>query len=354
MIKQKYLLLILTFLFSFSMSLAQEDPDTARKASIDRFSMEAGHLFVRDNMNGLPGPNEPIDFDKVPFITKGFGPNGELIAYYNFDVQPTKPAPIYALFKPGESIPVQGQMNIIDVIPGDSAYNDIWEVQKVTVPANYIANTVTSYQQIKDSGYTIENTNILVNCPVVPDSSIAGMRWNGNDFGLTRGWYRNMVVYYFNFAEKQLMAEADTLHAEPIYVSFNINPNQMGGGPPSGFKTDSLTGRAHNVAASIPSDTDYSPLWSVNIYDNADFNSVYDLTSAQSANILAAGAAIVNCPIVAQYAKIDRFSMKTAHLFIRDTSNKFPGSNSPIDFDQTPFITKGFGTCRRANLLLQF
>jgi hypothetical protein len=320
------------------------DPDTAAAASIDRFSMEAGHLFVRDNMNGLPGPNMPIDFDNPPFITKGFGPNGELIAYYNFDVQSTKPAPIYVLFKDGESNPVQGQMNIIDAIPGDTSYNDMWQVYKVTVPADYVANSITSYQQIADSAYMMEKTDILVNCPVVPEGSVARMRWNHNDFGLTEGWYRGMVVYYFNFSEKQIMPDnMGMIPLSPIYVSFNINPGQAGGGPPSGFKTDERTGRAHNVAATIPPDMGYSPYWIVNIYDNADFDNVYDLMSAQSANILAAGAAIVNCPIVAQYAKIDRFSMDAAHLFIRDTANKLPGPNAPVDFDMEPFISKGLG-----------
>ncbi len=320
------------------------NPDTAQRASIDRFSMEAGQLFVRDNSNGLPGPNEPVDFDKPPFITKGYGPNGELIAYYNFDVQSTEPAPIYVLFKDGESAPVQGQMNIVNDIPGDSAYNDIWEVQKVTVPADYVVNSITSYQEIVDSGYTIEETTMLVNCPIVPDGSVARMRWNHNDFGLTEGWYKGEVVYYFNFIEKSIMTDnMDMVPLSPIYVSFNINPGQAGGGPPSGFKTDQKTGRAHNVAATLPTDNAYSPMWMVNIYDNADFDKVHDLASAQSVNILAAGAAIVNCPIVAQYEKIDRFSMEAAHLFVRDTLNKLPGPNEPVDYDQPPFITKGLG-----------
>ncbi|MGA9291513.1 MAG: T9SS type A sorting domain-containing protein [Ignavibacteriaceae bacterium] len=320
------------------------DPDTSQKANIDRFSMEAGHLFVRDNNNGLPGPDEPIDFDKPPFITKGLGPNGELIAYYNFDVQPTVPAPIYVLFKEGESTPVQGQMNIVDVIPGDTAYNDIWEIQKVTVPADYVVNTIISYQQIVDSGYTIEETPMLVNCPLVPDGSVARMRWNHKDFGLTEGWYRGEVVYYFNFFEKSIMTNNDDMiPLSPIYVSFNINPGQAGGGPPSGFKTDEKTGRTHNVAATLPIDNTYSPMWMVNIYDNSDFDKVHDLASIQTVNILAEGAATVNCPIVAQYEKIDRFSMDAAHLFVRDTSNNLPGPNEPIDFDQVPFITKGLG-----------
>ncbi|MEJ2193374.1 MAG: T9SS type A sorting domain-containing protein [Ignavibacteriaceae bacterium] len=61
---------------------------------------------------------------------------------------------------------------------------------------------------------------------------------------------------------------------------------------------DDGTGLTHNVPATLPGDTLYSPLWFVNIYDNTDFDMVHDLTSAQAANILVFGAAIVNCPIV--------------------------------------------------------
>src|SRR5271157_3027655 len=52
------------------------DPMKAQRASIDRFSAAAGHLQMRDSMNHLPGPNEPVDFDKGPFVTTGFGPHG--------------------------------------------------------------------------------------------------------------------------------------------------------------------------------------------------------------------------------------------------------------------------------------
>ncbi len=58
---------------------------------------------------------------------------------------------------------------------------------------------------------------------------------------------------------------AGMIPTSPIYVSFNINPGLPGGGPPSGFKTATITGRAHNVAASLPADNYYSPLWFVNI-----------------------------------------------------------------------------------------
>ena len=294
-----YIFAVFCLLTGLSSITAQVDPDTAMKASIDRFSMEAGHLFVRDSTNGLPGPNEPIDFDQGPFITQGLGPNGEFVSYYNFDVQPTDPAPIYVLFREGEVDPVEGQLNIVGVIPGDPGYNDFWRVNKVTVPQNYVANTITDVAEIIDSEYVIEETDIIVNCPIVPDNSKAALRYNPNeDPGLTKGWYDTNVVFYFNFSEKALMVDGSGMvPLSPIYVCFNINPGEPGGGPPSGFKTDS-TGRTHNVPGTLPEDELYSPLWSVNIYDNADFNMVHDLESAMMANILAMGAAIVNCPIV--------------------------------------------------------
>ena len=273
-------------------------PVVAEYEKIDRFSMDAAHLFVRDTMNKFPGPNEPVDFDDPPFITNGLGPKGEWISYYNFDVQPREPAPIYVLFNSMTESPIDEQHNIIDVVPGDMGYNDFWEVHKVMVPGDYVANSITSLQGIKDAGYMIEETKMLVNCPVVPEGSTAKMRLTNESPDLTTGWYKGKIVYYFNFSEKALMTDNNDMVPESdIYVSFNINPGVDGGGPPSGFKTDT-SGRAHNVTETLPSDAAYSPLWSVNVYDNADFDMVHDLVSAQSAHILDTSVAYVNCPVV--------------------------------------------------------
>ncbi len=273
-----------------------KDPATAEVASVDRFSVAAGMLMVRDANNGLPGPNEPVNFDQAPFITKGFGPAGQTVEYYNFDVRPTAAAPIYVLFKEGSTTPVDGQLNIINVIPGDAGYNDFWRVTKVIVPTNYVANTVTSLSEIKAKGYAMETTDMLVNCPVVPKGSTADKNLNGNANQLVMGWYQGKIVFYFSFEEKKLMGSSVPL--SPIYVTFNINPDMMGGGPPSGFVSEMGNNQTHNVVATLPMDTGYSPLWSVNVYDNADFMNVGNLSQAQMANVLAMGVATVNCPIV--------------------------------------------------------
>lgn len=333
MLRINYLIILLLVAILSLPTMAQVDPDTAMTASIDRFSMDAGHLFVRDSTNNLPGPNEPINFDQEPFFSMGFGPDGEFISYYNFDVMLTDPAPIYVLFKDGAPGPVPDQLNIVGVIPGDMGYNDFWRVYKVTVPQTYVANTLTSESDVMNSGYPITETDILVNCPIVPDGSTAMLRYNtSEDPGLTRGWYDTTVVFYFNFSEKELMVDGSGMvPLSPIYVSFNINPGEPGGGPPSGFMTDS-TGRTHNVVETLPEDALYSPLWFVNIYDNADFDMVHDLASAQMANILVMGAANVNCPVVENESSsaVEQFgnSLPTGYELNQNYPNPFNPSTT--------------------------
>jgi len=280
------------------------DPNQATKVRIDRFGSGFATLFVRSASNGLPAENAPIDFDVAPFITQGLGPNGETIKYYNFDVLPEESAPIFMLFREGEPEPVDGQLNIINVIPGDQGYNDFWHVHKVTVPKDYVANTIASVDELMQKGYLIEQTNKLVNCPVVPEGSTASLRFRPEESnGLIRGWYKNQLVFYFSFEEKQLTVDLPAsghplVPLSDILVSFNINPDQPGGGPASGFMTETGTEQTHNVTQTLPTDTEYSPFWDVDVYDNADFNNVSDWNSAMNANIIGLGVALVNCPVV--------------------------------------------------------
>lgn len=277
------------------------NPDSAPKAMIDRFSDEAGHLQKRSASPSLPGPNAAVNFDQGPFITQGLGPSGEVIKYYNFDVQPTAPAPIYVPMKGGS--PVPGQLNIVDVIPGDPGYNDFWQVVTVTVPDSYVANTLTNADDVLASGYAMKMTDTLVNCPIVPDGSTASLRDTGDTSGtaLTRGWYEDTVVHYFNFGEKAggIKASNGMVPTSPIYVTFNDDSM----GPASGFKTEPGTMQTHNVTATLPSDATYSPLWAVIPYPNTEFDKVNDATTAAKAAAGGAVAANVNCPVVSVQSK---------------------------------------------------
>lgn len=274
------------------------DVATAQKVSVDRFSSTAGHLQVRTATNGIPAANAPVNFDQGPFITKGLGTQGQHVEYYNFDVQSTTPAPIWVLFREGETTPVAGQLNIIDVLPGEMGYNDFWQIVKVTVPSNYKANEVASYDEIVQRKYKLEVTTQLVNCPVVPEGSTAAKRLNGESTALVLGWYDEKIVSYFNFGEKALSTSAGLVPTAPIYVSFVINAtSDPASGPASGFKTETGSMQTHNVVGAMPTDAGYSPLWIVNAYDNANFGAVTNLQTALAINQTNLGAA-VNCPLV--------------------------------------------------------
>jgi hypothetical protein len=276
---------------------APADPDKAPVAAVDRFSDKAAHLQLRTPDNHLPAPNQPVDFDSGPFITQGLAPKtGKPVRYYNFDVQTTMPAPVYVLYREGEDKPVAGQLDIIDTLPGEAGYNDFRQVWKVTVPKDYVANTIVEAGALKDAGYKMEQTPSLRNMPVVPDKSTAKMRLNGGSADLSRAWYKGQVAKFFSFDEAPLSGSGVPL--SPIYVTFNVNPGQPDGGPGSGFKAEPGSEQTHNVPATLPGDAGYSPLWLVAVYDNADFPSVHDLASATKAKVLAPGAATVNCPIV--------------------------------------------------------
>jgi len=273
------------------------DPDQAPIASVDRFSDKAAHLQLRTPDNHLPGPNQPVDFDTGPFITQGLSPTtGKPVRYYNFDVQTTTPAPVYVLYREGEDKPVAGQLDIIDTLPGEKGYNDFRQVWKVTVPKDYVANTIADAAMLLSAGYKPEKTNTLRNMPVVPDKSTAKSRLKGESAELERAWYQGQVAKFFSFDEAPL--SGGNVPLSPIYVTFNINPDQPNGGPGSGFKAEAGSEQTHNVPATLPGDAGYSPLWLVAVYDNADWPEVKDLKTALKAKVLAPAAATVNCPIV--------------------------------------------------------
>src|SRR5262249_41586493 len=121
---------------------------------------------------------------------------------------------------------------------------------------------------------------------------------SGASASLTSGWYRGQVVKYFTFGEAALVLTGGEVPLSPIFVTFNTNPDQPGGGPPSGFETQPGTAQTHNVLATLPGDPRHSPLWNVSVYGNGDFAMVSDLATARAAPRLADGVAMVNCPIV--------------------------------------------------------
>ena len=281
---------------SGSAELQPKDPDQAPIATVDRFSDAAGTLLKRSADNHLPGPNEPIDFDTPPFNVWGLSPAGEPALYYHLDVKSTTPVPVYILYREGEDMPVQEQLDIIDTLPGEQGYNDFRQVWKVWVPKDYVANTITDASMLQQAGYKIEKTDKLLNMAVVPDKSRARVRFNGGHPELQRAWYRGEVAKFFLFDEAPLSVSGDSVPVSPIYDGFTINPGQPGG--EKEFCTDPNSTQTHNVVATMPGDKAYSPLWLRVVYDSAACASVHNLETALQAKKVAANVLLINCPMV--------------------------------------------------------
>ena len=73
-----------------------------------------------------------------------------------------------------------------------------------------------------------EKTNTLQNMPVVPDKSTAKARLKGESTELQGAWYQGQVAKFISF-EEACLSGGDVL-LSPIYVTFNVNPDQPNGG----------------------------------------------------------------------------------------------------------------------------
>jgi hypothetical protein len=210
------------------------------------------------------------------------------VSYLDYGPQSNVAVPILAFFQAASpAMPVAGQKNIIDTIPGQPGYSDFWRVFKVLAPSGYVANSIRSLGDAVASGYAIEATGIVVNCPVVnPGATI-----QGSTSTPTSGWYRNREVFYFDHGASS-PGHGFVVDSAPIYAFFHADGSAVAG--------------QKNVIDVRPGDAGYSDLWRVSKVTVGGTYTANDLKDARS--ILAARDAgqvtvavtdiYVNCPVV--------------------------------------------------------
>lgn len=268
---------------------------------MDRFSPESGVNAVRAEGNSLPGPGEPIDFDQPPFLVTGLGPRGERIRYYDFDAKGETPGKLYVFLRERE--PIEGQLPVLSHVPGEPGYNDLVRVYEVLPPPGYRANSITGEADLLASKYLIAATERILNRVVVPPGSTAALRLPAKDNALARAWHQGRVAHFLSFEDdvpsQSIGYDHLAVSIATIWLTFNINPGEPGGGPASGRKTEAGTDRAHTVSAALPGDVGYSPLWMAIVYDNLAFDRVVDLASAERAPVVPGiPSPFVNSPVV--------------------------------------------------------
>ncbi|MEM6993390.1 MAG: hypothetical protein AAF721_22950 [Myxococcota bacterium] len=266
------------------------DPSTAPRVAIDRFSDEAATLFRRSSLDGLPGPDEPIDFD-AQFRLDGLGPDGAPISYYNLDVQFGRVMPVHRVVA-ADGVPVPDQLPLVEAIPGQEGYYDFWQWVDHQAPPDYVPNSITSAQALLDRGWPQTVARSALNRPIVPAGSTAEQRVPSSDEGDALAWFQDGVVSFLSFAEAPVSLHGEFVAYSLIYVCFETPP---GGSEPAMFCAQA-DGRTHNVLETLPGDALYSPLWDVRAYDPEAFDDVTDLATAAAATPVA-DLPMVNCPI---------------------------------------------------------
>ncbi len=216
---------------------------------------------------------------------------GEEVVYYDFGMNSpasngiVATAPIYAFItgmdSDGNPVFVEGQHNIVDVVPGDAGYSDLWEVHLVTVDDSYKADSITSVSDVMSANFDTVVPGLLVNCPIVPAGSTFE---NGEQ--LTQGWYKGDRVFYPDFG-------MNPPAAIPIWV-FATGMNADG--------TPIFLEGQNNIIDQMPGEAGYSAFWNVQLV-MADAN--YEPNSLKSAaDVMSSGMdvmptdLVVNCPVV--------------------------------------------------------
>jgi hypothetical protein len=175
------------------------------------------HYFSVELVNNNNTPLNPPVYDYVQItVTSGQKKtptyklnqawyNTTPIYYYSFGQNTTltsngilQTAPIYIFIHNSTSnqtpVEVQGQHDIINILPGEVNYSDLRQVYYVTVPSDYTPDSIRSFTGIQQHNYPIQSTNIFLNCPIVR----AGSTFETN-ITLNQGWCNGQPIYYPNF-----------------------------------------------------------------------------------------------------------------------------------------------------------
>ncbi|RKO88920.1 hypothetical protein BDK51DRAFT_27632 [Blyttiomyces helicus] len=214
--------------------------------------------------------------------------------------------------------------NIINAIPCDAGYSDLWKVNFVTVPATYPLNAFKSAADVlaaaaNPSGVTINSTaaTLMVNCPVVPFGSTA-VDTSGSATATVpkyvNGWYKGAPVFYFDFGP------VTTINTDPVYHISLANGTITDPGVFEGYST---------------------PFWNLNIVTVPASVAGTDILRSQS-EILATKypinntALVVNCPFA--YASTTATPPSTSPTASTSTDPTATGMHSGADAVKTSVV----------------
>lgn len=176
---------------------------------------------------------------------------------------------------------VEGQLKVIDVVPGVAGYSDLFQVMFVTVTDDYTPDSIRSKAGIEASGFIVSTVYMYLNCPIVPEGSTL----EGGE-QLEQLWYRDEPVFCPNLGPT---------NPTPIPMWVFITGTDSQGNP------EYLEGQ-NNIIDALPADPEYSSFCRVNLVEAPDDYEPNSIRSAE--DVLDSGYPItttdriINCPVV--------------------------------------------------------
>lgn len=82
---------------------------------------------------------------------------------------------------------------VLDAMPDDPGYSDLWDVRFVLVPDGFDSRAIHSLEDLDASGLQVIPAGMLVNCPIVD-----GDATTSEGHPVRAGWYRDQQVHYFD------------------------------------------------------------------------------------------------------------------------------------------------------------
>jgi hypothetical protein len=199
------------------------------------------------------------------------------------------------------------QMNVLDSTLGDPGYSPLWLHTFVSWNEGVEPRELTSEKEILDAEkagqVTLEGSDLVVNCPVLPDRETS--------FPVVTGFVDGMLVDYTlqEISDPEVtdlmrdktgypLETVESLAGVPQVATLYLFMNGVKGPNPFGFQM--------NVIDTIPGEDGYSPLWLHTFVEWAQGAEPRELTSEDA--ILEAEAAgeltlettelVINCPVV--------------------------------------------------------
>lgn len=200
------------------------------------------------------------------------------------------------------------QMNVLDSTLGDPGYSPLWRHTFVTWNEGVESRELTSEKAILEAAeagdVTLERSNLVVNCPVLPEGE--------TNFPIVTGFVDGQLVDYTLqeisdpevtelMREKTggyLLETVESLAEVPQAATLYLFMNGVTGPNPFGFQM--------NVIDTAPGEGGYSPLWRHTFVTwnegvgPRELTSEEEIIQAQDAGELTLEAAdlVINCPVI--------------------------------------------------------